>query len=476
MSFTFTVLYDNTVKKIQCPKTFTVNQLVQLSVEKFRLPDSFGELSSGGKKLDALLPIRLTNLVNNAKLTLTISNIDVIANLKIVGSIDQKQVTSMMKLSSSTPIAGLVAQFAALNNIQIDLTSKRISLSVLQSVIDNATTDFDHVLLKSVLGTSSSAMIRLVVEDRGVHEQKRKLQDEQANLRLRLEEEKRQARLAEREKKADEPQQVEVPQESQTASLLLVPLNTETTITDMEIEKPAEYEKPVAAEIQPRVHTPELQDNTTGSFSLTTEKEDTVYVPVNRTELYENPEDDYNMTTSQAEKYLKIIKSMQTRTKAKKVARIPSHYTIRLRFPDRSLVQLHMEDSNVKLGQFVKKIDTFLDSKFINSYKIKNGSPPFKEIQFDFDTNNASMNSHPDFQEEKLLLIWEPTISHALGPYLKDGVATKDVNELSTMKLEAHRGQLEDEAHTGPKKSEGTRSISKTKSKLTPNMPKWFRS
>lgn len=474
MSFTCSVLYQNAVKKIQCPKNFTVNQLVQLSLEKFRLSDSFGELSYGGKKLDALLPIRLTNLVNNAKLKLTISNSEVNVSLKIVGSIDKKQVTSMIKLSSSTPIAELVTKFAALNDIEIDLGTKKVSLSVLQSSVDNLTTDFNTVALKSVLGNSSSAMIRLVVEDRAVHEEKRRLQEEQTQLRLKLEEEKRQARLAQREEMIDKPKEnrIETPQESENKTPSPDPVPSQETAKeplDTEMEDNIETEAP-------KVQASESQRENPEQFSLATENEDTVYVPGRRAEIYENPEDDYNMTTSQAEKYLNIIKSMQQRTKVtKKTARVPSHYTIRLRFPDRSLVQLHMEDSNVKLGQLVKKIDSFVDAKFINSYRIKNGSPPFKEIQFGFDTNNAPMNKHPEFQEEKLLLIWEPTIANALGPYLKDGVTTKDVNQLSTMMLEAHRGQLEDEVSATSKIPKEVALVGKTKSKLGSKIPKWFR-
>ena len=199
-------------------------------------------------------------------------------------------------------------------------------------------------------------------------------------------------------------------------------------------------------------------------------------MPHKKLEVYENPEDDYNMTTAQAETYLNIIKSMQTRPKKKNEAKSPTHYAIRLRFPDRSLVQLHIEDPSTKLGQLMKKIDSYIDPKFINSYRIKNGTPPFREIKFGFQENGTALSKHPDFQQEKMLLIWEPSSSHQPGPYLAQGVNTKDVSQLSTVMLETHRGELEEDTLATGKSVKGTSDEKpKLKTKLNKSMPKWFR-
>lgn len=472
MSFTCTVLYGTITKKVQCPISFSVNQLVQLSIEKFKLVDTFGELSSGGKKLDPLLPIRLTSLTNNAKLTLTLSNSDVIANLKIIGSIEGEPVISTIKISAAAPIANLLNKFAALNDIKIDLETKRVSLSVLQSSVENSTSDFKTTLLRSILGNSSNAVVRLVVEDKNVYQLKRKLQEEQTKIRLQMEEEKRQTRSMRKEETSDISIQPgpssQLHPNSPPLTSIMAPEENEIAPKTV-VDRVAENKQP------PKVQATASTGETLQILSLNTKTEDTVYVPLNRTELYDNPEDDYDMTPHQAEKYLNMIKSMQAKPKTKKLARPPRHYSIRLRFPDRSLVQFHLDDPNIKLGQLVKKIDSFVDIKFINSYRIRNGSPPFKEIHFDFDANNASMNRHPEFQEEKLLLIWEPTTSQPGGPYLKSDVSTKDVNELSTMRLEAHRGQLEDDESTAEKRVEGNKEIRSSKFKLTTKTPKWFR-
>lgn len=497
MSFTCHVLYQNVSKKIQCPNTHTVNQLIELSLAKFNLSLSFGELSSGGKKLDALLPIRYTNLVNNAKLTLTVSKGNTEVNLKIVGTIELKQITSMMKVPPSITAAELVLQFATLNNIEIDLASKHVLLSVLQTAVDNISHEFDKTTLKSLLGTSSSAMIRLVVEDKSKHAAKKKLQEEQGKLRAQLEEKKRQARLLEKEQndakepeptghktvttepvlkpksdQIDHPEEKSLPSEGPSNSLSNTIVPDETNSANKKGED--------LMQTDPVKTTPGASDGNSErnarSFVLSNDTEDTVYVPHKKLEVYENPEDDYNMTTAQAETYLNIIKSMQTRPKKKNEAKSPTHYAIRLRFPDRSLVQLHIEDPSTKLGQLMKKIDSYIDPKFINSYRIKNGTPPFKEIKFGFQENGTALNEHLDFQQEKVLLIWEPSSSHQPGPYLVQGVNTKDVSQLSTVMLETHRGELEEDALATGKSVKGTSDEKpKLKTKLNKSMPKWFR-
>ncbi|KAF8002315.1 hypothetical protein HF325_003280 [Metschnikowia pulcherrima] len=218
------------------------------------------------------------------------------------------------------------------------------------------------------------------------------------------------------------------------------------------------------------------RQNNLESWTLPEVNEDTLYVPLKSTSgTYENPDADYELTSNQAEKYYKILKSMQGKP-AKKFAKKPSKYTIRIRFPDRALLDLHFEDPATKLGQLLRKLDSYLLEKHINSYHLKSGLPPFEEIQFGFGANNTSLCDHPHFQQEKILLIWESQ-SVSAGPYLKQYLLRKDVSELPTVVLESHRGDLEadEESSKGIRSTADSRSADGKSKARAKGMPKWFR-
>lgn len=490
MSYTFSVSYQNITKKVTCPRSGTINDVIHASFEKFKLPNSSnGHLLSGGKNLDALLPIRHTNLVNNAKLVLSITRGNSEVNLKVTASIGTASVTKILKISSSETLEALVDQFRAKAEINDDWTDQRIQLGVMQTVKDNLSCKFSEVSVASLVGSSTNAVIRLVVENKDKQLQRAQLQEEQRVLREKFEEKQRQERLLQREKEeatkledqrrqasedkergsAKEEDRMEVDdilEENKTSGEKIGVADTELLTRSETLPKPKVpiTETTGSVSLTPMV-SPSHPHN---SFQLPEEKEDTLYVPKERTTVYENPEEDYNITMGQAEKYYKMIKSMQGPA-AKKELFVPQKYIIRIRFPDRSLLDLPIEDSSVKLGQLLKKVDGYVDEKFINSYKLRNGSPPFKEIVMGFSENNLSLKNHPDFQQEKLLLIWEPATPNTKGPFLKPGIATKDASELPTVVLEANRGSLEKEEE---KVSGLRRSSTKPKQK---GLPKWFR-
>lgn len=485
MSFTFSVSYQNVVKKVSCPRTASVNQLANTALEKFKVgPGKNGVLSSGGKKLDGLQPVRFTNLVNNAKLTLEVSNAAAtVLTLKLQGTVDKEPASRNLEVSSSMSLAELVLLFLRETSRMHDWSGKRVQLGVYQSVVDNQSTDFKLTVIGSLVGGASNALVRVTIEAKSEQANREKLQEEQRALRLKQEEEKREARL-----KAQEEAQNAAPQEKkETASVSTgepqdVPVHHEHIAQPIEQSQPAvvppaeqedvdmEENAPTPAEKVAPAPTPASQ-----AWELPEEREDTLYVAQNTTQLYENPEDDYNLTTAQAEKYFSMIRSMQG-NKKKKEARVPQKYTVRIRFPDRSLLDLHIDDSLVKFGQFLKKLDGYVHEKHINSYKLKSGLPPFKELKFDFNGNNTPLKEHEDFQLEKLLLIWEPSEKSAGVPYLKEGLSKKDVSQLPTVMLESNRGRLEEEQSltTKSKPSLSSRSSAEGKPKAK-GLPKWFR-
>ncbi|SGZ52877.1 CIC11C00000005229 [Sungouiella intermedia] len=489
MSYTFNVSYNKVNKKVTCARSATINDLALASMAKFAVSLSKnGSLSSSGKKLDGLLPIRLSNLVNNAKLELSVTGGDVEITLKVVASIGDESITKIVKLASSATLAALVEAFRASAGIGADWSEKRVQLSVLQANKDNLTSDFSQISVSNVVGSATNAVMRLLVENKDAQQKRAKLQEEQRVLRQQLEEQRRQERLL---KKEEEHRLVE----SKDAEHERMDIDSEVENSDgierNQIDKiGADRVKTVEKEEKPLSNSEVSSslnrfDSTTPSatasgsvsgslpapvFQVPEEKEDTLYVPHSRSAIYENPEEDYNMTFGQAEKYYKIIKSMQGAANTKKEAVEIHKYVIRIRFPDRSLLDLPLEDPSLKLGQLLKKIDGYVAEKFINTYKLKNGLPPFKEIAVGFSQNNISLKSHPDFQLEKILLIWEPAEKNSKGPYLKEGIATKDASELPTLQLETHRGELDMDEVSAPKpvvNTDGKKKLSR--------MPKWFK-
>lgn len=483
MSYTFNVSYKSVPKKVTCARSATVNDLTIASLEKFKIPAKNGSLTHSGKTLDPLLPVRFTNLVNNAKLVLQVTAGGSEVTLKVAASFDGTSVTKIIKLSLTTTLSGLVEEFRDQACVTADWADKRIQLSVLQTVKDNLSGDFSS-LIGSLIGNSSNAVVRLLVENKDIQEKRTKLQEEQRLLREKLNEKKHQERLEQRERELMEKEAkgastaLEVPKgEPEVSSMESVTQTAEVseisessagrTISDTPSgplgtsnETEQTQNKPLETPLPP-VQPPQRE-----TFRLPEEKEDTLYVPNSTTQMYENPDEDYNMTMGQAEKYYKLIKSMQAPT-TKKESVVPQKYVIRLRFPDRSLLDLPIEDPTMKLGQLLKKIDSYVAEPFVNTYRLKNGSPPFQEIAIGFSFNNTALQDHPDFQLEKLLLIWEPSAGHN-GPYLKDGITTKETSELPTLVLESNRGQLGEDA-------EPVKIAKKASGEKKRGIPKWLR-
>lgn len=506
MSLTFSIAHNQITKKVSCPRSNTVNQLASLAIAKFGLPLSAnGTLLHSGKKLDGLLPLRLTNLVNNAKLVLELSSALRPVTVKVVASVLGELKQKIIKTQTDSTVQQLLDTFAAESGAQIG--DHRVQLSVLDARIENGSADFASTLLGSILGSATNAVIRLTVESKDAHSKREKLQAEQRELRQQLEEHKRQARLLEKRLK-EEAQETKKQEELKAEE----EVEKEPELEDEGVEKAEAIEEPAGQdaiatedsgkdvdmdvdEAQEPLSKPEevnaldtkqeasalLNDSfpqtpSDESFKVQHYKEDTVYIPLNRSQHYENPDNDYNLTVAQAEKYYGIIKSMQQNKKQQpKDVTPPKAYIIRVRFPDRALLDLQIEDSSMKLGQLLKKLDSFVHEKHINTYRLKNGVPPFEEIAMGFDANNKELKHHKSFQDERIMLIWESSDKSLKGPYLKLDVNTRNIDELPTLQLESHRGQLGDEEEKRRKSILELNQSRQPEKKKKNGLPKWFK-
>lgn len=483
-----------------------MNQLASLAIAKFGLPLSAnGTLLHSGKKLDGLLPLRLTNLVNNAKLVLEVSSALRSVTVKVVASILGELKQKIIKTQTDSTVQQLLDTFAVESGAQIG--DHRVQLSVLDARIENGTTDFTSTLLGSLLGSANNAVIRLTVESKDAHSKREKFQAEQRELRQQLEEHKRQARLLEKRLKEEsqetdlqeEPkEEEEVEQEPELRdekpekanvieefagqdSIDTEDLGKDVNMDVDEAQEPLSKPEEINAldtkqEVSALLNDSIPQTPSDESFKVQHYNEDTVYIPLNRSQHYENPDNDYNLTVAQAEKYYGIIKSMQQnkRQQPREVAP-PKAYIIRVRFPDRALLNLRIEDSSMKLGQLLKKLDSFVHEKHINTYRLKNGVPPFEEIAMGFDANNKELKHHKNFQDERIMLIWESSDKTTKGPYLKLDVNTRNIDDLPTLQLESHRGQLGDEEEKRRKSILELSQSRQPEKKKKNGLPKWFK-
>lgn len=482
MSCSFTIIYNNATKRVTCPSNFTINKLVSLSIEKFKLPLSTNaSLSYKGKKLDGMLSIRLANVINNAKLDLTITELSDSVNLRINGICLNSQISKIFCVSPTISVATLVSEYLQQCGVNIDWRIYNVKISAMQNGIDNQTSDFDVISVASFVGTSSSASLRLVIETAADAKRTQEAQLEQQKLRERIELEKAEVRskLAKDCQPLDDGSVAEVTvtnrirQSDQGTSAEEAAEESELKKcrTDVETKANESVTQPLTS------NTPHESETTPAksipSWQPPIELKDTLYNPRGHIDLYENPNEDYTVTAHHAETYLRSLQAMQKPSR-KHVHIQPSKYTIRIRFPDRKFLDLVMEDASVPLGQLFKKLDSYVHPNFINSYVLKNGCPPFNEIEMGFHQNNVQLQNHPYFQEERVLLVWEPVSKLTHGPYLKEDIYSLDISEMPTVALESNRKNLQDEEPTDKPIAVPPRVSNATKEKR-PGVPKWFR-
>lgn len=482
---------------MSCLSNATVNNLVSLSIEKYKLPSTTNAcLSYNGKKLDGMLSIRLANLINNAKLDLIIIELTGSVNLRINGVCMKTQLSKILRVSPNISAASLVSQFLQECGVAINWRIHTVKLSAMQNGIDNKSSDFETITVGSIVGNTSSASLRLVIEDAADTKKVEEAQLEQKRLREKLETEKAQVRL----KSTDEYLLVslssgteniaknDLTEDPNATTIAKIPevspaiaeFNAERQIpkpesVDAVLQATQQLSDPQPVHLPPTDRIQTSSDEQTPSWVPSKELKDTLYQPRGHIELYENPNDDYNVTTRHAELYLKSLQAMQKPSK-KHIHIQPTRYTIRIRFPDRRFLDLIFEDSSAPLGQLFKKLDSYVHPNFLNNYVLKNGCPPFNEIEMGFSQNNVKLKDHPNFQEERVLLVWEATANLVSRPYLKEDLQARDLSEMPTVSLESNRNKLHDEDSTPKTK---TKTIPTTAdgsvTKKRPGVPKWFK-
>ena len=102
-------------RKSNAPNTHDSQPVIELSLCQVQSLSVVWRAIFWWQEVDPASPIRYTNLSQHAKLPLTVSKGNTEVNLKIVRTIELKQITSMMKVPPSITAAELVLQFATLN-------------------------------------------------------------------------------------------------------------------------------------------------------------------------------------------------------------------------------------------------------------------------------------------------------------------------------------------------------------------------
>ncbi|CCE78089.1 Piso0_000702 [Millerozyma farinosa CBS 7064] len=485
-SITLHISFDNVTKKLTYSKTQTINEVLRDCTVKFKIPGSAGELRYNGKKLDDTLPIRLTNLINNSKVVFEKTNekLEKDVNLKIVWNHKADVRTFVERFKNSLTPREIIQTIEKKHHIEIEKHGV-YEINILDRRMRSDSNDLSKALVELVGSSASSMVARISYITNGKTEEQDKINELQKNqmsqYQARLREEAHRKELAEKEKMAKEAEQV----------------NNATTSTDIQstepdVPEPQLSDKPsinkesdqlVRQENEAQRDVDEGNGAVTNARNMEVEQEakDTIYIP-SSFRTYENPDTDYNMTVDQAKKYHKSVVNSRMRPRSTTEKRKPTKYLIRIRFPDRNILQLNIADAHTSLGQLCKRIDEYLVPQYQRNYNLKIAYPPFSLIPLSLSTNSTPLQELPQFQDEKLTLIWEP-LEKAAGPFLERAdVEIKESNRLPELVLEQNRNSLPDSSvshadaavPTSLQNASGNRSL--TSSSAKSKFPKWFRS
>ncbi|ABN66163.1 predicted protein [Scheffersomyces stipitis CBS 6054] len=476
-SLSFNVSYNSITKKVTVPRSNTVQQLIAVSLDKFSINSGKygGQLYHNNKLLESSLSLRLANLINNSKLTLKTTNLAASAqqiNVKLMISSDSEGTKQIInKVDSNATLLELLQQFETSENIQ--LLTKPSQLGILS--VTYPSDSYSSTRLGSLVGNVSNVVIRFNYT-MGVDTAKLKQQEQQESVKLQLKQQQERIARQREEERAKAQKELELQKQQEQDQAL------------KEEEEEEETPEPTESIIETK-EKPSIPSSTINADSIlekesyqfqTPQIEETplLFVPGNsNSALYENPDEDYEMTVSQAKTYQQLIQNSGKKRKAKQINK-PVRLLIRVKFPDRSILQINFVNDvdTIKLGHLVKKIDGLLKPEYINHYNIKAGYPP-QTIPLNFENNNTFLVDIPDFQSERIVLIWELSdgAPSKNGPFLNEQLIedVKTSTDLPEVVLESHRGELPDDAHTKTRTSgQGSEAKSESKGKL---VPKWLK-
>ena len=550
-------------KKITVPKSISINQLIlqALTVYKIDSNNYEGQLYHNGKLLDGSLPIRLTNLLNNSKLNLktiaklninnTATNTNTNTTSTTTTSTTNQHEINVKFINDNTGSIKVEKCFSGLNLIELikkfnggcgdddddDNSTKKSELRIVNVIIESE--KYHETTLESIVGKSNNVVIRFKYKkidndndndnDRIVKQRQEeaiKLHIKQENIRKKVQE---QEKLEQRLKEQEQEKQKEKEKEKQNVRVVEDDIIEEdpkenqpqpqpqpqefSSLNDIQILEPKQEKSAYPTIVQPQQqYTFQLEEKEEEEINDTPQ----LYIPsikkqeAEEKELYENPDEDYELTLNQLKTYQNIIRDSGKKKNHIDQAIIsspPNKYQIRIKFPDLKILQINFIKNieKIKFNDLIKKIDELLLPKFINNYNLKFGYPPFKTIDILSYNNNNNNNKNeylynlPDFQQEKIMLIWELQKSNLnlKGPYIKNeglnlnsnsnsnlNLNIKPTEELPERILERHRGELPNEIEENEKSitlsrrntsnnnnnnDDDYKSIKKSK------VPKWFK-
>lgn len=486
LSITLHISFNNVTKKLTYSKTQTINEVLRDCTTKFKIPGSAGELRYNGKKLDDSLPIRLTNLINNSKVVFEKTNdkLEKDVNLKIVWNYKSEVKTFVEKFKNTLTPREIIQAIEKKHNIEIEKNGA-FEINILDRRMRSDLNDFMKALVEVVGPLATSMVARINYITNGKTEEQDKINELQKNqmsqYQARLREEAHRKELAEKEKIAKEAEQANnatISTDNQTAE----PVVPESRLSDKssihrELDQLVHQEN----KTQKDLDEDNSAVNNASNMEVEEDAKDTIYIP-SSFKTYENPDTDYNMTVDQAKKYHKLVVNSRMRPKPSTEKRKPTKYLIRIRFPDRNILQLNIADARTSLGQLCKRIDEHLIPQYQRNYNLKIAHPPFSLIPLSLSTNLTPLQELPQFQDEKLTLIWEP-LEKASGPFLERAdIEIKESNRLPELVLEQNRNSLPESSvlhadaavPTSLHNALGNRSLSSLSAKS--KFPKWFRS
>lgn len=484
------VTYQGQPKKFTVNKSQTISQFISQCLTSYNIDSNAfsAELYHNNKALDSASPIRLTNLMNNSKLTLKVKKLDLNkeVNVKFIsdqGTVVRKHTVATMLEEIVEQIVGRLSKPTQLRILDLVVGYEKYATTTLGSIVGNANSVVVRLEYQKLTNEKDALFKKQQEANRlqSVETQRRKelevqkcLQEEQERQRLKKE------RARQAEAKNTNVQELNNSQE-------------DAEMKDVEKGTPSIATESVS---NPSTGDVAQQQGTNASFVYQEEPIDEtpkLYVPSDKPQpTYQNPDEDYNMTVDQAKTYQNVIRNSAKRVKKtggdiKK----PSKYFIRVKFPDGAMLQINFLENvhEIKFGSLVKKLDELLVPEYINSYNLKIGYPPFTKLIQSFALNNEKLHNLEHFQSEQIVLIWElskgdSTKVNQKGPFLNNeskDLVIKPSDELPAIKLEKHRNEL-------PSKDESTKSgggIFKSKSKSKDGedkdekkkskLPKWLK-
>lgn len=507
----YQVVYGMKTVKVACPATSTVNQLMELSKAKLKLDtNTFIDLSYKNQVLDSLLPLRLTNVPNNAKLTLSIAtSTQKEVTIKVLVTypptiVNQKN-TFIQKIDNNKTIKELLNHIEKDSGIKLLNVSEGTSaqLQILNLKIDEV--NFNTSKIINLVGHSTTSMvIRLtyILASSKADGLKRKEEQDKINqLQLQQQYTRNQLKREENERKRELEESTEIERSNEDVNMEenQEKDSVEASINKNHIDIPSQnntsnestmQSTPSTQSIEKTISTISAENIEPDQPSNTPEEEldDLIYLPSSEhiNHQYDHNDSAYELTVAQAQTYHNLItKSMRPqKPKPRNVPiTIPERYLVRIRFPDRTTLQLNLENGpTVKLGNLLKKLDDFLLPQHKNSFNLKFSYPPFTTIPISFLNNDKYLHqlkiskNSSDIFTERTSLIWEST-SAIPGPFInQESGRVKQNSERVEVQLENRRGDLPDEPKVSNElKVEPNSGSSSNKKEVKKGVPKWLK-